>query len=167
MTERLHLSRAQLTAFLKDPLAVKQFEGLFKAADQIIPDGFSEVSIVAENARSTSQQALAELRRIADALEVLALAPVAGCTTAVVDHLAPPIVIGSLGHQEADNVSIAGGVITAALTGNQTNLMATSVALDDGAAAALGTLTNAPSAGNPTKWVAIDDNGTTRYIPTW
>lgn len=39
--------------------------------------------------------------------------------------------------------------------------------LDNGAAAAVGTLTNAPTAGDPTKWVAIDDNGTTRYIPTW
>lgn len=40
-------------------------------------------------------------------------------------------------------------------------------AMTDGAAAAVGTLTNAPAAGNPTKWVAIDDNGTTRYIPAW
>lgn len=37
----------------------------------------------------------------------------------------------------------------------------------NGAAAALGTLTNAPTAGNPTKWVPFDDNGTTRYIPMW
>lgn len=37
----------------------------------------------------------------------------------------------------------------------------------DGSAAAIGTLTNAPAAGNPTKWIQIDDNGTTRYIPAW
>lgn len=37
----------------------------------------------------------------------------------------------------------------------------------NGAGASLGTLTNAPSAGNPTKWVAIDDNGTTRHVPAW
>lgn len=42
-----------------------------------------------------------------------------------------------------------------------------SVALTNGAAAATGTLTNAPAAGNPTKWIPIDDNGTTRYIPAW
>lgn len=41
------------------------------------------------------------------------------------------------------------------------------VDFNDGAAAASGTLTNAPTAGNPTKWIPIDDNGTTRYIPTW
>lgn len=39
--------------------------------------------------------------------------------------------------------------------------------LTNNAAASLGTLTNAPAAGNPTKWFAIDDNGTTRYIPSW
>jgi len=31
----------------------------------------------------------------------------------------------------------------------------------------VGTLTNAPAAGNPTKWIPIDDNGTTRFIPAW
>jgi hypothetical protein len=43
----------------------------------------------------------------------------------------------------------------------------TSVTLTNGAAAATGTLTNAPTAGNPTKWIPIVDNGTTRYIPAW
>ena len=38
------------------------------------------------------------------------------------------------------------------------------VALSNGAGAGAGTLTNAPSAGNPTKWIPINDNGTTRYI---
>jgi len=35
------------------------------------------------------------------------------------------------------------------------------------AGAAAGTLNNAPHAGNPDKWVAFDDNGTLRKIPTW
>ena len=43
----------------------------------------------------------------------------------------------------------------------------TSSALTNGSGAALGTLTNAPSAGDPTKWIGINDNGTTRYIPAW
>lgn len=54
-----------------------------------------------------------------------------------------------------------------AITNGSTSLMATSVALSNGAGVGLGTLTNAPSAGDPTKWIAINDNGTTRYIPTW
>lgn len=48
-----------------------------------------------------------------------------------------------------------------------TTLLRTSVALTNGAAAAAGTLGNAPVAGNPTKWVPINDNGTVRYIPAW
>lgn len=37
----------------------------------------------------------------------------------------------------------------------------------DGAGAQIGTLLNAPSAGNPTKWLSFNDSGTTRYIPSW
>jgi len=50
---------------------------------------------------------------------------------------------------------------------NATNLIRTKTSFTNNAAAATGTLTNAPAAGNPTKWIAIDDNGTTRYIPAW
>lgn len=46
-------------------------------------------------------------------------------------------------------------------------LLLTSGNLTDGSGASVGTLTNAPSAGNPTKWVPVNDNGTTRYIPMW
>ncbi len=45
--------------------------------------------------------------------------------------------------------------------------LATNTALTDGAAAQAGTLLTAPIAGNPTKWIGINDNGTTRYIPAW
>lgn len=53
------------------------------------------------------------------------------------------------------------------VTDNTDNLIKSSTTLLDGSGAASGTLTNAPTAGNPTKWIAIDDNGTTRYIPAW
>ena len=52
------------------------------------------------------------------------------------------------------------------ITQNAT-LMKSAVTLTDGAGVGVGTLTNAPAAGNPTKWVAINDNGTTRHIPAW
>ena len=29
------------------------------------------------------------------------------------------------------------------------------------------TLTNSPAAGNPTKWIPINDNGIIRYFPVW
>lgn len=41
------------------------------------------------------------------------------------------------------------------------------VSYTNGAASQVGTLTNAPTAGNPTKWIPINDNGTTRYLPAW
>jgi hypothetical protein len=46
-------------------------------------------------------------------------------------------------------------------------LMRTKTSWNTGAAAGAGTLTNAPASGNPTKWIPVDDNGTTRYIPAW
>jgi len=57
--------------------------------------------------------------------------------------------------------------IGGALTINSTRLLSTKTSFTNGAAAAAGTLTNAPVVGNPTKWIPIDDNGTTRYIPAW
>lgn len=57
-----------------------------------------------------------------------------------------------------------GGVLT---TNTATNLVATGVALTDSAGAQVATMTNGPTAGNPTKWFAINDNGTQRKIPAW
>lgn len=51
------------------------------------------------------------------------------------------------------------GVTTAALTSTGT--------FTSGAGAQVGTITNSPLAGNPTSWIKIVDNGTTRYIPAW
>lgn len=53
------------------------------------------------------------------------------------------------------------------LTLSNATLLATNVALTNGAGVGAGTITNAPAAGNPTKWIPINDNGTTRYIPAW
>lgn len=58
-------------------------------------------------------------------------------------------------------------VLTGGITTGNTTLHTTSVALTNGAGAAAGTITNAPTAGNPTKWVPVNDNGTIRYIPMW
>jgi len=66
------------------------------------------------------------------------------------------------GDTSSSSIQTAGGITHASTT-----LLTTSVALTNGAAAAAGTLLNAPAAGNPTKWIPINDNGTTRYIPAW
>jgi hypothetical protein len=70
--------------------------------------------------------------------------------------------VGASGSSRPRNVYIGTSIVT-----GSTTLHTTSVALTNGAAAAAGTLLNAPVAGNPTKWVPINDNGTTRYIPAW
>lgn len=63
----------------------------------------------------------------------------------------------------------AAGIVTLAniTTPGGAAFHTTNTAMTNGAGASLGTLTNAPSAGNPTKWIGFNDNGTTRYIPAW
>jgi hypothetical protein len=59
------------------------------------------------------------------------------------------------------------GTIYKALLGNRQLMKISGASFTDGAGAQAGTITNSPTAGNPTKWIPIDDNGTTRYIPAW
>lgn len=57
--------------------------------------------------------------------------------------------------------------ITGEIVSSNATLMRAAVNLTNGAGASAGTLLNAPVAGDPTKWIPINDNGTTRYIPCW
>ena len=57
--------------------------------------------------------------------------------------------------------------INGALTISDSKLLTTKTNFTNGAGSGAGSLTNAPAAGNPTKWIPINDNGTTRYIPAW
>ena len=54
-----------------------------------------------------------------------------------------------------------------AITISDTVILSNTNSFSDGSGAHSGTLTNAPAAGNPTKWIPIIDHGTTRYIPAW
>jgi len=47
------------------------------------------------------------------------------------------------------------------------SLLTTNSSLTNNSGSSVGTLTNSPDTGNPTKWIIINDNGTQRYIPTW
>jgi hypothetical protein len=67
----------------------------------------------------------------------------------------------------ADDSAAASLRVLALTVDSGTNLITSTAAFGNGAAAATGTLTNAPAPGNPTKWIPISDNGTTRYIPAW
>ena len=63
--------------------------------------------------------------------------------------------------------TVALDVLGAIHSGLAAELIGTSVALTAGATGNVPTLTTGPVTGNPTKWLPINDNGTTRYIPLW
>ena len=76
----------------------------------------------------------------------------------------------TIGTNNTARIIISGAGVVAcqgALEVNSATLIKSNTTLTDGAAAAVGTLTNAPTAGNPTKWVLINDNGVVRKFPTW
>lgn len=76
----------------------------------------------------------------------------------------------STGYTGQVRVSTAGNLtITGAFTkpGGASPIISTNTAITSGAGASAGTLLDAPIAGNPTKWIPINDNGTTRYFPSW
>lgn len=75
----------------------------------------------------------------------------------------PTLVTPNIGVASGTSLGLSGAITTA---GGAT-FHTTSTALTNGAGGSTGTLTTAPSAGNPTKWIGINDNGTTRYIPAW
>jgi hypothetical protein len=101
-TQKLNLTRDQLATFLKNQEQIKQFEKLFQIADEVAPSSDTTgISIQAGNAESTANEALAKIvtlaqssainsgtadqkatqaldaiGRMANALELLALAPV-------------------------------------------------------------------------------------------
>lgn len=74
---------------------------------------------------------------------------------------------GSINGTTIGATSASTGKFTTLTSGNAAALVSSSIALNNGAGAGAGTITNAPTAGNPSKWVPINDNGTIRYIPSW
>lgn len=76
-TQKLNLTRDQLATFLKNHEQIKQFERLFQIADEVAPSSDTTgISIQAGNADAAANEALAQITRIANALEMLATAPV-------------------------------------------------------------------------------------------
>jgi len=101
-TQKLNLTRDQLATFLKNQEQIKQFERLFQIADEVSPSSDTQgISIEASNAGAAANDALAQIvslakdaainsgnadqkavqaldsiGRMANALEMLALAPV-------------------------------------------------------------------------------------------
>lgn len=62
------------------------------------------------------------------------------------------------------DVTCAGTLIVA---GGSTAVLKSTNTVTSGAGAQIGSLSNCPVSGNPTSWIPFNDNGTTRYIPSW
>jgi hypothetical protein len=75
-SRRLNLTRDQLATFLTDQQQIRQFELLFSTVDQIQVIVGTDFEYQADNAAATANEALAQISRLAQALELLALAPV-------------------------------------------------------------------------------------------
>lgn len=71
----------------------------------------------------------------------------------------------SKGNGAPANPALAGCFWDPAVSGQLAS--SPSNAYTNNAAAQTATLTNAPLAGNPTKWIPINDNGTIRNVPSW
>ena len=72
---RLHLTRDQLAAFLKDPKSIKQFERLFASADATQPETIFEVAVSAGNGIATANQAISRVSAVEQQVAALAAAP--------------------------------------------------------------------------------------------
>lgn len=73
---KLGLTRDQLASFLQDFEQIKQFEKLFSIVDtEVAPNSVTETTILAQNAQSTANEALAYIEGFKTALQGLEQAP--------------------------------------------------------------------------------------------
>ena len=75
-SRRLNLTRDQLAEFLTDQQQIRQFELLFSTVDQNQVIVGTDFEYQADTAAATANSALAQISALAQALELLALAPV-------------------------------------------------------------------------------------------
>lgn len=76
VSRKLGLTRDQLAAFLSDHEQIKQFENLFALVDaEVAPNAVTEATILAGNAQSSANEALAYISGMMSALELLQQAP--------------------------------------------------------------------------------------------
>jgi hypothetical protein len=75
-SRRLNLTRDQLGTFLTDQQQIRQFELLFSTVDQIQVITGTDFEYQADTAAATANEALSQISRLSQALELLALAPV-------------------------------------------------------------------------------------------
>jgi len=75
VSRRLNLTRDQLAAFLTDQQQIRQFELLFSVVDELQVITGTDFEYQADTAAATANEALAQISRLAAAVELLANAP--------------------------------------------------------------------------------------------
>lgn len=76
-TKKLNLSREQLATFLKNHEQIKQFEALFRVADEISPQSdTTAIAIQAANAEAIANRVASEVNDIKQTVDELALRPI-------------------------------------------------------------------------------------------
>lgn len=69
-TQKLNITRDQLSTFLGNHELIKQFENLFAVADAIAPDVVNEVNIAAGTAQATANDALGQIAALAQEMAI-------------------------------------------------------------------------------------------------
>lgn len=75
VSRRLNLTRDQLAAFLTDQQQIRQFELLFSVVDELQVISGTDFEFQADTAAATANEALAQISRLAAAVELLANGP--------------------------------------------------------------------------------------------
>ena len=122
-SRRLNLTRDQLAAFLTDQQQIRQFELLFSTVDTLQVIVGTDFEYQADTAAATANEALAQLSALAQDTAVedavlnakvqQALDAIPGLAQALeLLALAPRQELGTIASQNADNVNITGGLIS-------------------------------------------------------
>lgn len=163
------LRRDELMSFLRNDRLIREFESLGEAVNSGLPTDITDTLLAAIIATINAQAAVDKIEGVLSKYRggLTISSPVNEPVTAA------PVIntnaeLGSMAAQSNRKVKITGGEVAAVLKNTRETLMLeNTMALNDGAAASTATMTNAPLAGNPTKWIPILDGSVIRYIPAW
>jgi len=122
-SRRLNLTRDQLAQFLTDQQQIRQFELLFSTVDELQVITGTDFEYQADTAAATANEALAQLSALAQDTAVedavlnakvqQALDAIPGLAQALeLMALAPRQELGTIASQNSDNVNITGGLIS-------------------------------------------------------
>jgi len=88
VSRKLNLTRDQLAAFLTDQQQIRQFELLFSVVDELQVITGTDFEFQADNAAAAANKALAQISKLAQAVELLATAPpIKNSNSVVTDYI--------------------------------------------------------------------------------